>query len=266
MDRLQITCDEFLADLKRIEHLIDLVQVMRRFGASEIPETLENKEWDAAEALWHGAKERRTDLPLISGSLLMYLAGRFEFYVRQLVEVTAEEMARKVDSYLDLPEKYRHNLKKQVLEIAQNPSRYGFDNVGAEGHLKDFTALLNSKYDPNHVSSALLSLTEANLKSRVLTDITKRLGMKDLWKEVGKQASLKLALDTATDGETTAEAMSKLDSLMDDRNALAHPTDGMTFPDPEKVIETAKFIKAFSQSLRDLFLVYLAQWDPEVTG
>jgi hypothetical protein len=266
MDRLEIAYADFAADLRRIEHLVELVRVLRQFGASEPPEISGTSEWDDARALWQNAKDRRTDLPLLAGSLLMYMAGRFEFYVRQLVEVAAEEMAVTVDSYGKLPEKFRACLKFQVLELAQNPRRYGFDDVRAEGHLKDFADLLIGNYDANKVSSALMSLTEANLKSRVLADITKRLGMENLWKNIGKQAPLKLALEKTTDGETTADAQSRLDVLMDERNSLAHPTGEMTFPDPEKVIETAKFITAFSQALRDLFRVYLVQWKTETAN
>ena len=260
MDRLEIAYNEFSADLRRIEHLVELVRALRQFGASDPPEISEVREWSDARVLFQSAKDRRTDLPLLAGSLLMYLAGRFEFYVRQLIEVTAEEMAIAVNSYSDLPEKFRACLKVQVLELAKNPRRYGFDDVGAEGHLTDFADLLGGNYDANKVSSALMSLTDANLKSGALSDVTKRLGMEELWRDVGKQAPLKLALEKRTDGETTAEARSRLDVLMDERNGLAHPTGEMTFPDPEKVIETARFITALSGALRDLFRVYLAQW------
>lgn len=263
MDRLELAYEEFAADIKRIEHLVELVKSIRKFGATSPEEAGGNDAnvWEEAQVLWRQSKERRTDLPIVSGSLLMYMAGRFEFFVRQLVEVTAEEMASGVDSYGNLPDKFRVHLKSQTLEVVQNPRRYGYDDVVADGYLKDFARLLDGNYHATMVSATLLSLTDANLKSRMLTDITKRLGLENIWKDLGKQAFLKIALDTATDGETTAEAQSRLDAVMDERNSLAHPTSDMTFPDPEKVMETAKFLSALSQALRDLFRVYLAQWD-----
>ena len=233
---------------------------MRKFGATELAYGPKEGDWVEVRELLEKFKERRTDLPLIAGSLLMYLAGRFEYYVRQLVEGTAEEMAISVDCYRKLPKKFRACLKSQVLEVLQNPRRYGFDDLVAEGHLKDYSTLLDGHYNGNKVSSSLLALTEANLKSRVLADVTRRLGMEDLWKDIGKQASFKLALDKSTDQEATVEGQSRLDALMHERNELAHPTGQMTFPDPDKVIETVKYLRALSQALRDLFRVYLAQW------
>jgi hypothetical protein len=260
MDRLEIAYAGFTADLKRIEHLVELVRSLRRLGASEFDGVAESAEWSEAEALWRDAKDRRTDLPLIAGSLLMYLAGRFEFFVRQSVEITGEEMAGAVESYSELPEMFRACLKSQVLELARNPRRYGFDDLVAEGYLKDFADLLNGAYDSNKVSARLLALTDANLKARVLADISKRLGMENFWKDWGKQAPLKLALEKAMDGEATAAAQSRLDALMEERNGLAHPTGEMTFPDPDKVVETINFVAALGQALRDILRVHLAQW------
>ena len=256
---------DFSSDLKRIEHLVELIRGLREFAGSELPDSYELSEWIESKDLWEKAKDRRTDLPLITGSLLMYLAGRFEFFVRQLVEITAEEMAGAVDSFNKLPEKYRSCLKNQVLELAQNPRRYGYDDVAAEGCLKDFSHLIDGDYDPNRVSVALLALTESNMKARVLADISKRLGMENLWKDLGKQSQLKLVLEKPSDGEATREAQSRLDTLMNERNGLAHPSGEKTFPDPEKVGETTRFVSALGQALTDLFRVYLVQWNSDTT-
>jgi len=263
MDRLEIAYEDFVADIRRIEHLVEMIRSIKKFGASDIDraEGEKSEVWEEANALLIQSKERRTDLPIMTGSLLMYMAGRFEYFVRQLVEITAEEMASSVDSYQKLPDKFRNHLKSQTIEVLQNPRRYGCDDLIADGYLKDFSTLLDGSYDATKVSVSLLSITDANLKSRVLADIAKRLGIETVWKDIGKQALMKLALETASDGETTKEAQVKLDELMEERNSLAHPTGDMTFPSPEKLLEDAKFLSALGQAIRDLFRVYLAQWN-----
>lgn len=150
-------------------------------------------------------------------------------------------------------------MKSQTIEVLQNPRRYGYDEIIADEYLKDFSTLIDGSYDATKVSVSLLSITDANLKSRMLADVAKRLGIESIWKDIGKQALMKLALETASDGETTKEAQVKLDELMEERNSLAHPTGDMTFPGPEKVLEGAKFLSALGQAIRDLFRVYLAQ-------
>lgn len=263
MDRLEIAYEDFAADISRIEHLVDLILSIKKFGAVDVEQSESEKSevWEEANELLSQSKERRTDLPIMTGSLLMYMAGRFEYFVKQLVEVAAEEMAGSVDSYQKLPDKFRYHLKSQTIEVLQNPRRYGYDELIADGYLKDFSTLLDGNYDATKVSVSLLSITDANLKSRMLADIAKRLGIESVWKDIGKQALMKLALETASDGETTREAQVKLDELMEERNSLAHPTGDMTFPSAEKVLEGAKFFSALGQAICDLFRVYLAQWN-----
>lgn len=101
MDRLEIAYEDFVADIRRIENLVELIHSIRRFGAADAEQTEgeKTKVWEEAYQLLAQSKERRTDLPIMTGSLLMYMAGRFEYFVRQLVEITAEEMASSVDSY-----------------------------------------------------------------------------------------------------------------------------------------------------------------------
>lgn len=265
MDRLELAYEDFAADIRRIEHLVNLIRSLKKFGAVDVEQSEGERSeiWEEAYQLLTQSKERRTDLPIMTGSLLMYMAGRFEYFVRQLVEITAEEMAGSVDSYQKLPDKFRSHLKSQTIEVLQNPRRYGYDNLIADGYLKDFSTLIDGSYDATKVSATLLSITDVNLKSRMLADITKRLGIENVWKDIGKQALMKLALETASDGETTKEAQVKLDELMEERNNLAHPTGDMTFPGPEKVLDGAKFLSSLGQAIRDQFRVYLAQWQTE---
>jgi hypothetical protein len=56
------------------------------------------------------------------------LAGRFEYCIRQVIEVVADEVAARATKYSDLPDSIRNELKVKTLEIAQNPRRYGYDD------------------------------------------------------------------------------------------------------------------------------------------
>jgi hypothetical protein len=47
----------------------------------------------------------------------MYLAGRFEYCIRQVVEVVADEISNRATKYTDLPEPIRSRLKNRTIEI-----------------------------------------------------------------------------------------------------------------------------------------------------
>lgn len=258
-----VLCD-FRADVERAEHLLALVKSFKEFGASTPParpaET--SDPWQAATLLHDASKLRRTDLPVLSGSLQLYLVGRFEYCIRQIVEVVADEIAARSTRYADLPDSIKSELRTRTLEIAQNPRRYGYDDGQADALLASLVTSKGTTTAPLIISSTVLSLTESNMRDRVLSDILKRVGMQDFWKDVGKQATVKLELEKTLDGETTAEAQARLNAIMEERNQVAHPTSSTQFPDPDQVLKAARFLKMLAATTVDLAKVYLAAYKP----
>lgn len=264
MSGLDPVLSDFKADVERAEHLLVLVKTFREFGAS-VPtprNAAEADPWPASTSLHDASKLRRTDLPVLSGSLQLYLAGRFEYCIRQVVEVVADEVATRAMKYIDLPEAIRHELKIKTLEIAQNPRRYGYDDGQIDALLAALVASTGCTAPPVSINSAVLSLTDSNMKARILADLLKRVGMQDFWRDVGKQTTMKLALDKTTDGEATAEAQARLNAIMDERNQVAHPTSTTQFPDPDQVLKAAHFLKTLAATAVDLAKVYLAAYKP----
>lgn len=260
MSALDSVLREFQCDVERAEHLLNLIKNFREFGASSPPEnrTETGNLWPSASALHEASKHRRTDLPVLSGSLQLYLAGRFEYCIRQIVEVLSDEIASRASKYGDLPESIRTELKAKTLEISLNPRRYGYNEAQTDALLASLVASKSSSSSPVLISSTVLTLTDTNMKERVLADLLKRVGMQDYWREVGKQATVKLALETSTDGETTVKAQSKLNSIMDERNQVAHPTSSTQFPDPDQVLGAAAFLRMLASTTVDLGKIHLA--------
>lgn len=262
MSGLNSVLQDFKVDIERAEHLLALVKDFREFGASTPPiqNVTELGSWSTAITLHEASRHRRTDLPVLAGSLQLYIAGRFEYCMRQIVEVVADEIASRVSTYNDLPEAIRSGLKSKTLEIAQNPKRYGYDDNGAEILLASLVANIGSSSSVVTISSGVLSITEANLKDRILTDLLKKIGMTEFWRDVGRQASIKIALEKTTDGEATAEAQARLNAIMDERNQVAHPTGSTTFPDPDRVLKSAGFLKILAATTVELATVYLTAY------
>lgn len=264
MSALDIVLGEFKADVERAEHLLGLVKTFREFGASEGPAARSQADcsWPAAASLHDASKLRRTDLPLLSGSLQLYLAGRFEYCIRQVVEAVADEVAARATKHNDLPEAIRTELKRRSLEIAQNPRRFGYDEGRADALLAALVESQRCTTPPVAISSNVLSLTDSNMKDRVLAELLKRVGMQEFWREVGKQATMKLELEKGTDGDTTTEAQARLNAIMDERNQVAHPTSATQFPDPDQVLKAASYLKTLAATTVDLAKVYLSAYRP----
>jgi RiboL-PSP-HEPN len=256
MAQLDVVLDEFHADLERAGKLLRLIKHFRRFAGSSVPkEVLDDiVHWQEATELADVAPLVRTDLPILSGSILLYICGRFEYFVREVVVSLADDMAASVVSYTDLPEPVRAELWKRSLEVAQNPLRFGYAQTEAEQFLITLAQNVDMTRETGEVaiSSKVLSITESNMQPRTLADIFKRVNITDLWNDVGKQAPLKAYLSKGSDKECREAAMARLEGMMKDRNGVAHPTGATFFPDTDIVLDSSEYLKVLSRVLVDL--------------
>ncbi len=258
---LDIVFSEFKSDIERVENLLTLTKLFRDFGASEPPINESGEPvWKEGNDLHAESATRRTDLPILSGSLLLYLAGRFEYCVKQIVENIADEIAVKAEKFHNLPLQIQKTLKQKTLEIAQNPKKYGHDDVTSEALLDQLMANIRGSSQSLMINSTVLSITEANMRPSVLADLLRIVGMGDFWREIGKQANVKIALEKGIDQEAAAEAQSILNTIMEDRNQIAHPTATTTFPDSDQVLKLAEFLKVLAANIVDLAKVHLTSY------
>lgn len=256
MAQLDVVLSQFHSDLQRTGDLLRLIKEFRKFAGSVVPVPVTDGSvpWSEALGLADAAPRVRTDLPILSGSLLLYICGRFEYFVREVVISLADEIAAKVSSYAELSDRVRIELQARSLDVAQNPGRFGYTKLEAEQLLISLGQNLDGSASaaPLEISSHVLSITESNMNSRMVADIFKRVDIEGFWSDVGKQAPLKTHLSTSGDRECTKEATSRLDAMMKERNAIAHPTGTISFPDPDQVIDSSTFLRCLSQVIVDV--------------
>ncbi|MCC2315605.1 HEPN domain-containing protein [Cellulomonas xiejunii] len=255
---------QFHADLAKASELLRLVKLFRAFAGSDQG----CAEWPEANALYEAAPGVRTDLPVLSGSLLLYVCGRFEFFARELVVLVADEMAAKAGSYSDLPARVQKELRSRTLDVAANASRYNYKEEEVDALLVTLGTNLASKSAAAEVASdgsapeeahvgvlispEILAITTANLRPDVLAEIFRRVDVSELWLELGKQAGLRTYLSERDERECTAEAKRRLNALMEERNSIAHPTGSTRFPDPDQVLNSVEFLKVLSRVMVDV--------------
>lgn len=258
MSQLATILQQFHDDLGRTTDLLELTLRFKAFAGSSIPAPIADGSisWPEAKDLEHIAPQVRTDLPLMSGSILLYVCGRFENFVREVVVAIGDEHAANASKYDDLPESVRHELFHRTLEVVKSPTKYQFKESESAQLIKKLSDSLNPTTGaPVVVDTRLLSVTDANMHSRMVADIFKRVGIEQIWQELGKQAPLKAHLGQPTDPKCRDAAVKKLDAIMKERNGIAHPTSATSFPDPHQVQETIEFLRMLSKVMVDVALV-----------
>jgi len=242
---------DFEKDIGRVEQLLRLIYIFRDFAGQ--PAELSG----LAQDLYDVAQRARTDLPILSGSLLLYLCGRFEYFVRELVGTIVDDLVDKAATYEELPSALRKEALIRTLQINLNPSKFNYSATSASALAAQLANNLSSRSDGSSslfVDSTTVTITESNMRPDVLADLFKRVGISGLWDTLGKQLTLKSFLEEATDDGCKKAAMARLDDIMNERNKVAHPIGDAVFPDAAIVEKIAHYFRALAQVLVDLAL------------
>lgn len=259
----------FLDDLSRIERLVELTKILREFG-DETPSAIEEDKFIASAVhLKHEVKNSSTLFPVLSGTLLLYVSGRFENFVRTTFEALCDIYASKCTKFSELPEKMQTELVAFTAMVMPNPKKYGFDSIqtgifiqNMSNNISDKTESGEDKITLGEVNSKCLSITETNMNSDMVHKIFARIGITTIWQDVGKQASLKVHFETNTDNEVVTKAKKVLDDIMGIRNKIAHPSGEPEFPDATAVLKNIEYLKLLSTEIVSCCNVQVASFKP----
>lgn len=253
---------DFQSDVVRLKSLLRLTQKFRDFGGSQEPDRplTDSAHWVEAAELHAASREVRPHIPILAGSLLLFLVGSFEYFARQLVSAACDEIARSVPKYSELPTSLKKHLREQTLQVALRPKTYSYDENQANSLLLKLLQNDPDRAGPLSVASEVIAITEANLQSTVLHDLMRRIGLDNFWNDVGKQSPLKLMLGTQSEHDAAAEAKRRLDSLMKQRNSLAHPNGESSFPNPDAVAHTADFLLVLAGIAVDIVAIHVLKF------
>ncbi|MCT1804023.1 HEPN domain-containing protein [Kocuria carniphila] len=247
--------DEFHRDLLKIEDLIKFVIDFRSFGAN-LPgsEGSSSAFVQAALDLHNISGKVRTDLPLMVGSLLLYACGRFEYFVGELVRSVADKEVAKADSYADIPKDVRESLRIQLLTVLSEPRRYSHLRLSDQQLAATLSSIVTADENevPSDIPTEILASTDANMRPQVLKEVFARVGMKDVWGDISKQAPLRTHFGTVSESACKTAATNFLEELMRLRNSIAHPTASLSFPSPEAALEQCISLRVLSRAISDV--------------
>ena len=152
---------DFEKDIGRVEQLLRLIYIFRDFAG----QTAELS--GLAQDLYDVAQRARTDLPILSGSLLLYLCGRFEYFVRELVGTIVDDLVDKAAAYEELPSALRKEALIRTLQINLNPSKFNYSATSASALAAQLANNLSSRGDGSSslfVDSTTVTITESNMR------------------------------------------------------------------------------------------------------
>ena len=227
---MQSIKDEFSNDLNVIQNSISLLELLDQFKSEQHELDPDNDQFiSKCEDLQQQVRENSRGVVILKGTLVLYLAGRFEIFVRNLFEECSIRFANQKGSYSKLPEKMQTELLKKTTEVLLNHKKFGFSIQDRNLFLKNLSDNVNNNNIQN-INSQCLSITNTNMRPDVINDMYKVIGINNIWNEIGKQTNVKTFFGSGNDQVVTRQAKELLNKIMDIRNDIAHPSESITWP------------------------------------
>lgn len=250
---------DFEGDLDKVSAQLDFIEVIRKFTAylpnADDP-SLTAPFGIEAQMVHEGAKRIHGNLPLASGTLILYACGRFESMTRVLFEDLCQRLVAKAGRFARLPKKMRENLPVFTAKVISEPRKYGHAENGVRTFVTTLASNLTVNATVERINHECLSVTESNMRADVLADLFGRIGASNIWTQVSAQAALKAFFQEADSAKVETNAKRKLNDLMDLRNRIAHPSGEFDWPSVESLREYINFLRILSRSMAELATVY----------
>lgn len=201
------------------------------------------------------SRSNHANLVILNGTLLLFITGRFESFVRETFEEYCKNLTERVERYSQLPKEMKEGLLRYTSEVISNPRRYGHAENGVKSFVK---AMNNNLHDetPVEINYKCLSITSENMRSDILSDLFKRAGVKNLWEKLAQQSKFQLFWTSNDTASVRRQSEAYLNSLMDTRNSIAHPSTSITWPDSDAIERALQFFMTFGTVLIDVLPVY----------
>ncbi|GGX19322.1 HEPN domain-containing protein [Aquimarina muelleri] len=227
---MQHIFDKYKEDLNEIKKTISLLNILEDFAKE--PNIEVNEESDSylkkANKVKEVFKENRSGVTFIPGILMLYIAGRFENYIRTIFEETSTNVAKAHLTFKDLNKEFQNSLINDTSKVIANPRKY---NHG-DGARDTFIKILYSNIHENkldRINYQCLSSTDMNMRTKVITELFKKINYKNIWTDISAQANLRSYFGGIEPNKTMSESQKRLDSFMDIRNSIAHQSDTVTW-------------------------------------
>ncbi len=248
---------DFILDLNMLKSMVDMSGLFSSFPAFDLEDDAiqEVALREAVTELHLLASKNHLNMPILNGVLLLYLAGRFENFVRELFEDLCDSLASQVEEFSHLPKKMQDNLIQYTGNVIANPRKYGI----ADNEVVAFVTALSDNLSGTKLSgvnSKCLSLTTENMWPDTVKSIFSRIGATGVWERIGQQAGIQTFFEVDSPKRASDQARKVLSDLMTLRNRIAHPSGAITWPSADETYSYLKYCQLTATALSEICEVW----------
>ncbi len=259
---MQPLLNEFLRDLERMKNLVNLIEELNQFtkinSIKYSGDLAEDHFLKTSLKIHEDARNSKTGLTILPGTLLLYLGGRFENFVKSIFEELCAKISSICKTYKNLPKAMRDNIIKYTAEVISNPRKYGHAENGVASFIKNLNININEN-DVSVINSSCLSITYENMRPDTLNELFERIGAKNIWETISNESRMRLFLGTHDPNQAKTRARKYLNEFIDIRNKVAHPSTDITWPEINVVVTYINFFEELAFSITQFTELYVIQ-------
>lgn len=248
---------DFSKDIEHLKSVLSLVNGIKLFAAQINDPKVEptTQYLELAEQTYHLTREANYGLVFLPGTIVLYLGGRFEHFVKTVFEELSMSIAIKCKKFNYLPKEFKESLINFTSDVIKSPAKYGHGENGVKTFITNLSDNINGS-DITDINSKCLSITSENMRPQILSDLFNRIGAREIWSKIGQQARLQTFFETADSAKAQKEATKFLDDFMNIRNNVAHPSGTFSWPDPQTVLKQIEYFEILGKLIVEISAVY----------
>ncbi len=235
--------------LRKMVGLVDSLAKAPNISSNSIT-SLDDTPNDDIRTILLSANSSRHVMPIYHGVLLLYLAGRFENYIRDLFEDMCLTIAQRCKKYTNLPKKMRENLISFTAKVMVDPHKFGHGDGGVSSFIKTLSSNIHDN-DLVNINTQCLSITFENMRSNTIIELFGRVGLDKIWESMGQQIAVRNFFSEKDPQQATNKAKDLLDEIMNVRNRIAHPSGGFIWPSSVDIARYIDFLLILSLTLAE---------------
>ncbi len=206
-------------------------------------------------------RENRDGAVTLPGILMLYVAGRFEHFVRMIFEETSSRVAIKFSEFRALPKNFQDTLIEDTSKVIQDPRKYRHGIGARDSFIRNLHNNIHLN-DLSVINYQCISITEQNMKAKVLSGLFSKINYNNIWADICSQANIRQFFEGADVDKAKSECMAKLDQFMELRNNIAHPSDSITWISTTEAINYIIFFTELGRSIKDVCPIHVMKTIP----
>ena len=156
----------------------------------------------------------------------------------------------------------KHSLCFLTTEV-RIPAVHKNDNMDVKKFVVQLASNISATTGLSQINKECLVVTDQNMRPEVLSDLLKRVEINDVWRELSKQAAIKIYLAEENEAVIEKKLKETLNAIMEERNRITHPSTTPTFPDVGKVREYVMYFEVVGKAICDLLIQKWTVFKPQ---